>query len=110
MANSDEKEITMLEALLDPDNNDLIRLYDEDENAVLFSQVAVTNIGGALFAILKPVEEFEGLGEDQALVFALEENDEGDVSLLLVTDSETVDAVFEDYYNLLRESGVEIES
>ena len=88
---------------------DLIRLYDEDDNATVFRQVAVTNINGSLFAILKPEEEFEGLGEDEALVFALEENDEGNVSLLLVTDEETVNAVFEDYYNLLRESGIEVE-
>ncbi len=102
------EEVSMVEALLDPTNNDLIRLYDENENATVFRQVAVTNIDGAIYAILKPQDPFEGLGEDEALVFALEENDEGDVSLLLVTDPDVVDAVFEDYYNLLRESGVEI--
>ncbi|MBR2612334.1 MAG: DUF1292 domain-containing protein [Clostridia bacterium] len=109
MGTPEEREVSMVEALLDPNNNDLIRLYDEDDNATVFRQVAVTNINGSLFAILKPEEEFEGLGEDEALVFALEENDEGNVSLLLVTDEETVNAVFEDYYNLLRESGIEVE-
>lgn len=109
MGTSEEREVSMVEALLDPNNNDFIRLYDEDNNATVFRQVAVTNINGSIFAILKPEEEFEGLGEDEALVFALEENDEGNVSLLLVTDEETVNAVFEDYYNLLRESGVEVE-
>lgn len=109
MGTSEEREVSMVEALLDPNNNDFIRLYDEDDNATVFRQVAVTNINGSIFAILKPEEEFEGLGEDEALVFALEENDEGNVSLLLVTDEETVNAVFEDYYNLLRESGVEVE-
>lgn len=109
METPEEREVSMAEALLDPNNNDFIRLYDEDDNATVFRQVAVTNINGSIFAILKPEEEFEGLGEDEALVFALEENDEGNVSLLLVTDEETVNAVFEDYYNLLRESGVEVE-
>lgn len=109
METPEEREVSMVEALLDPNNNDFIRLYDEDDNATVFRQVAVTNINGSIFAILKPEEEFEGLGEDEALVFALEENDEGNVSLLLVTDEETVNAVFEDYYNLLRESGVEVE-
>jgi hypothetical protein len=109
MGTPEEREVSMVEALLDPNNNDFIRLYDEDDNATVFRQVAVTNINGSIFAILKPEDEFEGLGEDEALVFALEENDEGNVSLLLVTDEETVNAVFEDYYNLLRESGVEVE-
>ncbi len=109
MGTPEEREVSMVEALLDPNNNDFIRLYDEDDNATVFRQVAVTNINGSIFAILKPEEEFEGLGEDEALVFALEENDEGNVSLLLVTDEETVNAVFADYYNLLRESGIEVE-
>ena len=108
MENNENNVKEMMEALLDPSNNDLIRLYDEDGEAVLFSQVAVTNIDGALYAILKPVEAFEGVGEDEALVFALEENDAGEVSLLLVTEPDTVNAVFEDYYNLLREEGIEI--
>ena len=109
MGTPEEREVSMVEALLDPNNNDFIRLYDEDDNATVFRQVAVTNINGSIFAILKPEEEFEGLGEDEALVFALEENDEGNVSLLLVTVEVAVNAVFEDYYNLLRESGVEVE-
>ena len=108
MEHQEEKEISMLEALLDPNNNDLIRLYDEDGEETVFRQVAVTSIEDAVYAILKPEEPFEGLGEDEALVFALEKNDSGDASLLLVSDSDIIDAVFEDYYNLLRESGIEI--
>ena len=108
MENDTNNGKEMLEALLDPENNDLIRLYGEDGDAILFSQVAITNLDGALFAILKPVDGFEELGEDEALVFALEENDEGEVSMLLVTDEETVAAVFEEYYGLLREQGIEI--
>ena len=108
MEHQEEKEVSMVEALLDPDNNDLIRLYDEDGNPTVFRQVSVTSIEGAVYAILKPEEAFEGLGEDEALVFALEENDSGDVSLLLVSDGDIIDAVFEDYYKLLRESGIEI--
>ena len=108
MEHQEEKEISMVDALLDPDNNDLIRLYDEDGEETVFRQIAVTSIEGAVYAILKPEEPFEGLGEDEALVFALEKNDSGDVSLLLVSDGDIIDAVFEDYYKLLRESGIEI--
>ena len=103
-----QEETSMVEALLDPHNNDLIRLYDEDGEETVFRQIAVTSIEEAVYAILKPEEPFEGLGEDEALVFALEKNERGDVSLLLVSDGDIIDAVFEDYYNLLRESGIEI--
>ena len=98
----------MIETLLDPENNDLIRLYDEDGNPIVFRQIALTNLDGALFAILQPTEPFDGLEEDEALVFALQENDEGDASLLLICDEDTVNAVFEEYYRLLREEGVEV--
>jgi uncharacterized protein YrzB (UPF0473 family) len=108
MENNQNYENEMVEALLDPENNDLIRLYDEEGNPIVFRQIAVTNLDGALYAILKPEDAIEGLGEDEALVFALQENDEGEVSLLLITDEDTVDAVFEDYYRLLREEGIEI--
>ena len=108
MENNQNYENEMIEALLDPENNDLIRLYDEDGNPIVFRQIAVTNLDGALYAILKPEDAIEGLGEDEALVFALQENDEGEVSLLLITDEDTVDAVFEDYYRLLRDEGIEI--
>ena len=103
-----QEETSLVEALLDPNNNDLIRLYDEDGEETVFRQIAVTSIEEAVYAILKPEEPFEGLGEDEALVFALEKNERGDVSLLLVSDGDIIDAVFEDYYNLLRESGIEI--
>ena len=108
MGNDEKKEITAIDALLDPSNKEPIVLYREDGQEDVFEQVAITNVGGALYAILKPQIPFEGMGEDEALVFAIEENDEGDLSMLLVTDTAVVDAAFEDYYNLLREAGYEI--
>ena len=108
MGNDEKKEITAIDALLDPSNKEPIVLYREDGQEDVFEQVAITNVGGALYAILKPQIPLEGMGDDEALVFAIEENDEGDLSMLLVTDSAVVDAAFEDYYNLLREAGYEI--
>ena len=102
------REASSLEALLDPTNNEPIVLYNEQGEADVYHQVAITNVDGALFAILKPEKPFEGMGDDEALVFAIEENDGGELSLLLVTDLDIVNAAFEDYYNLLREAGYEI--
>ncbi len=104
-----EREVSMAEALLDPTNKDSIILYDGEGKGEVFHQVAITNVEGALYAILKPETPLEGMGDDEALVFAFEQNDEGELSLLLVTDGDLVDAVFEDYYNLLREAGIEVD-
>ena len=108
MENEEIREVSAVEALLDPNNNEPIVLYNDEGEGDVYHQIAITNVGGALFAILKPEHPFKGMDEDEALVFALEENDEGDKSLLLVTDPELVKAAFEDYYNLLREAGYEI--
>ena len=108
MENNQNNSNEMIDALLDPSNNDLIRLYDEDGNPILFRQIALISYNDAPYAILQPTEPFEGLAEDEALVFALQENDAGDVSMLLICDEDTVNAVFEEYYSLLREEGIEI--
>ena len=50
----------------------------------------------------------EGVGEGEALVFVIAEVD-GENALLLESDDAVIDAVFEDYYRLLREAGVDVD-
>ena len=49
----------------------------------------------------------EGMAEDEALVFAITEID-GEDCLMVEQDEAVVDAVFENYYQLLREAGVDV--
>lgn len=102
-----EKEKSPIEILLDQENNENIKLYDEKNNCVEFEQVAIIPIDEKIYAILRPVAGLDGVGEDEALVFSIEEVDEEDC-LVVVDDDAVVDAVFEQYYKLLKDEGVEV--
>jgi len=102
-----EKEKSPIEILLDQENNENIKLYDEKNNCVEFEQVAIIPIDEKIYAILRPVAGLDGVGEDEALVFSIEEVDEEDC-LVVVDDDTVVDAVFEQYYKLLKDEGVEV--
>ena len=56
-----------------------------------------------IYAILQPVIMPEGANPDEALVFLLEEVAEDEVVINLVKDDETIDAVFDEYYKLIKE-------
>ena len=67
----EEKEaVDIVDILLDEDNEDPITLYDENDKAVKFDQVAVIPLNNNLYAILKPIDEMEGVADDEAIVFA----------------------------------------
>ena len=100
-------DMSNLDKLFDENCDDNIILYDADDKEVEFEQVAVVPLNESVYAILKPVLPMEGVGEDEALVFELIEEDDEEM-LTIVNDEEIAEAVFEIYYDLLREEGVEI--
>ena len=99
--------MTNFDKLFDEENEDNIILYDENNNEVEFEQVAIIPIGDEVYAMLKPVAPMEGVADDEALVFQLCEIDDEEM-LSIVKDEKVVDAVFEIYYDLLREEGIEV--
>jgi uncharacterized protein YrzB (UPF0473 family) len=94
-----------IEMLLDPNNGDNIVLYDEHDQAVEFEQIALIGINGVDYVLLRPLNTPE-IAEDEALVFAIRWID-GERCLVIEEDDETVDAVFEEYYLLLKEESDE---
>ena len=97
-----------IEMLYDDNNTDNITLYNEEGEAIEFEQIALIPLDERDFAILRPVEAPEGMAEDEAFVFAIEEVD-GEEDLILVEDDDIVDAVFEEYYTMLRAEGIEVD-
>ena len=84
--------------IMDENNAENIVMYNDNNEPVEFQQIAVIPLQGNVFVILRPVGEVEGIGEDEALVFAIDEID-GEECLTIVVDDEAVDQVFEEYYN-----------
>lgn len=96
-------EVDILDILLDEDNEDPIILYDEYSKQVKFDQVAIIPLNEKLYAILKPIDEIPGVADDEAIVFAINENDNGETTLVVETDEPIAMQVFDEYYKLLDE-------
>ena len=105
LENSVEEELSPIDCLFDEDNNDPIVMYNEKGEKVEFEQIALIPIEEDIYAILKPTEEMEGIGEDEALVFEIVEPDDEDEEeyLNLVSDLSIIDKVFDVYNKLMDE-------
>jgi len=104
-----EDFLSPIDMLLDENNTENIKLYNEENQEVEFEQIALVPIDQKTYAILKPVADMEGIAEDEALVFVIDEIDDEDC-LVIVEDDAIVDEVFEEYYKMLKEEGVDVEN
>ena len=95
--------INPIDALFDENNNDAIILMNEKGEEIEFEQIAIIPISDKVYALLKPIEPMEGVGEDEGLVFSVEQNEEGLDYLALVIEEDIIDAVFTVYEALVAE-------
>ena len=100
--NNKNEDKELLDILLDEDNVDPIILFDDTGKRVAFEQVAIIPMGIEIYCVLKPLDEMEGVADDEALVFRVDEKD-GAAVLVVETDEPTAHKVFEEYYNLVDE-------
>lgn len=103
-----EEFLSPIDMLLDENNTDNIKLFNEENEEVEFEQIALVPIEDNTYAILKPVVTMEGMSDDEALVFVIEEIDDEDC-LVIVEDDAIIDKVFEEYYKMLKEEGVDVD-
>ncbi len=95
------------------EDKDLINQYEEDDDIITllsaegeeidFIEVAGIAYKGDFYAILQPVELLEGMADDEALVFKVVRNADGEDSFNIELDDDIIDAVFEEYNRLLDE-------
>ncbi len=98
--------VDLLDVLLDENNTAPIYMYDETGRQLQFEQVAVIPYGDEddLYAILKPITKLDGIADDEAIVFKVEEDDKGEAVLRVEDKEEIAIAIFDQYYNLLEEA------
>ena len=101
-------ELSPIEMLLDENNDENIKLYNEENQEVEFEQIALIPIEDKTYAILRPVSGMEEIAEDEALVFVIDEIDDEEC-LVIVEEDSIVDKVFEEYYHMLDEEGIKAE-
>ena len=85
------KEMSILDKLLDEDNDELIVLAAENGEKKEFEQVAVVSQEDGYFAILRPMD----MPENQVVVFRLDEYDEDAMDLVL--DEKLANKILEVY-------------
>lgn len=94
-------ELTVLDYLLDEENDKPIVLFDENDKAVRFDQVAIIPLEDKLFAILKPIDPLADVADDEAIVFRIQEDEPVESQLVVETDEALAMRVFDEYYKLL---------
>lgn len=103
-----EEFLSPIDMLLDENNTENIKLYNEENEEVEFEQIALVPIEDKVYAILKPVADMEGVADDEALVFGIEEIDDEDC-LVISEDDAIIDKVFEEYYKMLKAEGIDVD-
>ena len=64
-----EEFLSPIDMLLDENNTDNIKLYNEDNQEVEFEQIALVPIEDKTYAILKPVSTMEGIADENGHAF-----------------------------------------
>lgn len=85
-------------------DDEIITLFDDDGKPVDFNEVACIEYEGEFYALLQPVEPLEGLGDDEALVFKVREEDEENDIFEQVSDENILEAVFNEYLKAVAEA------
>lgn len=94
------EEKNILDVLYDEKNDDPITLYTEEDVPVVFEQEAIIPYEGTQYCILVPQDPAAiGIGEDEAVVFAIVEDAE-EPYLEMETDDAVIDGVFRIYDQL----------
>ena len=106
--NENVQSLDLLDVLLDQDNKEPIVLMDENGNQMTFEQVAVipyeVRKEKRLYCVLKPLDKIEGIAEDEAIVFLVDTDEDGNSVIRIEEDEEVAIAVFDKYYDLLEEA------
>lgn len=104
--NDQEKyvRVDLLDVLLDENNTAPIYMYDNNGRQLKFEQVAIIPMEEELYCILKPLIELEGVADDEAIVFRVDEDDEGESFLTVETNEKKAMTIFKEYYDLLEEA------
>ena len=101
-------KVDLIDVLLDEKNTAPIYMVDENGRQLKFDQVAVIPYGeDELYCILKPITKIEGVADDEAIVFRVEEDKDGNAILRVEENEEIAISIFDQYYNLEEETEAE---
>lgn len=93
------EEVYMADEIKDmlEEEDDIITLMGEDGAEEEFYHIATIDYEDKWYIFLHPVEEQEGIAEDEALIFEIGTDAEGNDVFDLVEDDELIDKVYAEY-------------
>ena len=92
-----------IEEAVDLEEDSIVTLTSADGQEIDFVEIAGIALRGNFYVILQPVELLEGMGEDEALVFKVTQDRDGEDHFNIELDDEIIGEVFEEYYRRLDE-------
>ena len=95
-----EKELNLNEEYED----EIVTLAGPDGEEIDFVVIAEIPLGEKYYEILQPEKLFDGMEEDEALVFEVIDNGDGTAKYNFVEDDEVIDAVFAEYEKAVEEN------
>ena len=92
-----EEERTAIDILLDENSTENFFLYDENDEKHEFEQHAVIPLDDDIYVIAKPTIPFDGMEEDEGIVFKIDIKNE---ELIEITDEDLIEKLFQEYDKL----------
>ena len=101
-----EKEIYLIsdnlaENIFDPDNSEVLKCYSYLGAVIHFEQIAVISYNNEAYCVLKPIENLQGIADNEVIVFRVDELNPTEVYLVVEMDEKTAMGVYEKYLELL---------
>ena len=89
-----------VDSIFDENNEENIFIKDEAGKEYEFMQLAVVDFQESYYAVLQPVTPVEGVGENEIMVFLIDEEND---CLSYVEDDGIIDGVYNEFMEMLEE-------
>ena len=87
--------------LIYDDELPVVTLLTDEGEEIEFIEVAVVVCHEETYSILQPIDLFDGMEEDEALVFKVGKDENGEDRFEMIVDDKLIDEVFDEYNKTL---------
>lgn len=84
-------------------DDEIIELIDESGKSVQFYHIATIDYKEDWYVFFTPVEEVEGVSEDEVVIFKLGTDEEGNDVFLPIEDEKLLQEVYDEYVKMMEE-------
>lgn len=98
-----------MDAFMESDN--IVELVDDEGKPVKFEHLMTLEFEGGNYVLLAPIDDVEGIGEDEVVILKIEDGDSEDEDVYVgVEDEELLERIFEKYLEIAEADEDELEA